>query len=74
MNTITADMKVGKVIRQCPESVEVFLSRGCPDMRSGFFHMMSHLMSVRSAARIHKIELEPLLESLNKAAQKETEK
>jgi len=69
MNTITADMKVAKVIQQCPEAVEIFLCRGCPDMRSGFFNMMAHLMSVRNAARIHKIDLEPLLKDLNKADQ-----
>ena len=72
MRTITADMKVAKVINQCPETVEVFLGRGCPDMSSGFFRMMSSLMSVQNAARIHKIELGPLLEDLNKAGQKET--
>ena len=69
METITADMKVSKVIQQCPEAVEIFLGRGCPDMRSGFFNMMAHLMSVRNAARIHKIDLEPLLEDLNKTDQ-----
>ncbi len=59
MNTITADMKVAKVIQQCPEAVEIFLDRGCPDMRSEFFNMMAHLMSVQNATRIHKIDLEP---------------
>lgn len=73
MNMVTADMKVSKVIQQCPEAADIFLGRGCPDMSAGFFRMMSHLMSVRNAARIHKIELEPLLEDLNKAARKETE-
>ncbi len=73
MTTITADMKVAKVIQQCPEAVEIFLCRGCPDMRTGFFNMMAHLMSVRSAARIHKIDLEPLLEDLNKGDQKVSE-
>jgi hypothetical protein len=72
MRIITADMKVASVIRQCPETSKVFLGRGCPDMCSGFFRMMSYLMSVRNAARVHKIELEPpLLEDLNKTAQAE---
>jgi hypothetical protein len=48
--------------------VEVFLGRGCPDMRRGFFNLMARLMSVRSAARMHKLELAPLLEDLNKVA------
>jgi hypothetical protein len=73
MKTITADMKVAKVIDMCPEAVDIFLGRGCPDMRSGFFNMMAHLMSVQRATRIHKIDLEPLLDDLNKAVQKETE-
>ena len=72
MKSITADMKVAKVLQLCPEAVEVFLCRGCPDMRSGFFNMMAHLMSVKNAARIHRIDLEPLIEDLNKAAQKYT--
>jgi hypothetical protein len=68
MNQITGNMKVAEVIRSCPAAAEVFLSRGCPDMRRGFFNLMARVMSVRNAARIHKIELGPLLEDLNKAA------
>lgn len=68
MEQITGDMKVAEVIRRCPATVEVFLGRGCPDMRRGFFKLMARLMSVRSAARMHKLELTPLLEDLNKAA------
>jgi protocatechuate 3,4-dioxygenase beta subunit len=67
MKVITAEMKVAEVIRQWPETVETFFGRGCPDMRSGFFHIMAGLMSVRNAARMHRLELEPLLEDLNKA-------
>ncbi len=68
MEEITGDMKVAEVIQRCPVTVDVFLVRGCPDMRRGFFSLMARLMSVRSAARIHKIELGPLLEDLNKVA------
>lgn len=68
MDEITGDMKVADVIRRCPQAVDVFLSRGCPDMRRGFFNFMAHVMSVRNAARIHKIELAPLLRDLNNAA------
>lgn len=68
MEGITGDMKVAEVIRRCPAAVEVFLARGCPDMRRGFFNVMARLMSVRSAARMHKLELAPLLEDLNKVA------
>lgn len=68
-DAITGDMKVAEVIRRCPGAVELFLARGCPDMRGGFFHMMARLMSVRNAARIHKLELDPLLEELNRLTQ-----
>lgn len=68
MEDITGDMKVAEVIRRCPAAVEVFVARGCPDMRRGFFNVMARLMSVRSAARMHKLELAPLLEDLNKVA------
>jgi hypothetical protein len=50
----------------------VFLARGCPDMRRGFFGLMARLMSVRNAARIHRLELGPLLKDLNEAAQSVT--
>jgi Domain of unknown function (DUF1858) len=69
MGDITGDMKVAEVLRRCPETVDVFLGRGCPDMRRGFFHLMARLMSVRNAARIHKIDLTPLLADLNRVAQ-----
>ena len=68
MDRITGDTKVAAVIEQCPATIEVFLARGCPDMRRGFFNVMAHLMSVRNAARMHKLELAPLLEDLNNAA------
>jgi Domain of unknown function (DUF1858) len=68
MQDITGDMKVADVLRRCPKAVDVFLGRGCPDMRRGFFSLMARLMSVRNAARIHKIELGPLLADLNKIA------
>ena len=69
MEDITGDMKVADVLRRCPETVDVFLARGCPDMRRGFFSLMARLMSVRNAARVHKIALAPLLADLNKVAQ-----
>jgi hypothetical protein len=69
MDEITGDMKVVDVLRSCPETVDVFLGRGCPDMRRGFFSVMARLMSVRNAARIHKIELGALLADLNRVAQ-----
>jgi hypothetical protein len=69
MEEITGDMKVAEVMRRCPDTVDVFLGRGCPDMRRGLFNFMARLMSVRNAARVHKIELGPLLADLNAVAQ-----
>lgn len=70
MMRITADAKVADVIREQPETVNVFLSYGCPDMRGGFYRMMSRIMSVRSAARIHRLPLDELLSDLNHAAER----
>lgn len=69
MERITGDMKVAEIIQRCPATVDVFRARGCPDMRRGFFRLMARLMSIRSAARMHKLELGPLLEDLNEVAQ-----
>ena len=68
MAQIDGDMKVAEVIRRWPATTEVFLARGCPDMRRGFFSFMAKLMSVRAAARMHKLQLGALLDDLNKAA------
>ena len=68
MDLITGDTRVAAVIEDCPATIDVFLGRGCPDMRRGFFNLMAHLMSVRNAARMHRIELGPLLEDLNRVA------
>lgn len=65
MNTITPDMKVADVVERHPQTVDVFLSYGCPDMRGGFFGLMARIMSVRSAARVHRIPLDALVADLN---------
>jgi hypothetical protein len=69
MNLITGDTKVAEIVNRYPEAAEVFLARGCPDMRRGFFNFMARVMSVRNAARIHKIALNPLLDDLNRVVQ-----
>lgn len=70
MDPITGDMKVAEVIGRWPATAPVFLGRGCPDMRAGFFGVMARLMSVRNAARVHRIELQPLLDDLNRVARR----
>lgn len=74
MEHITGDMRVAEVIRRSPGTVDVFLARGCPDMRRGLFNLMARFMSVRNAARIHDVELGPLLEDLNKVARGEADR
>lgn len=69
MADITGDMKVAEVIRRWPATVDIFLGRGCPDMSRGLFAMMARVMSVRTAARIHRIDLAPLLIELNATAE-----
>lgn len=64
-------MKVAEVIKRCPKTADVFLGYNCPDMRQGFFHMMSRIMSVRNAARIHRLPLDKLLKDLNEAARRQ---
>lgn len=69
MERITGDAKVADVIRDRPSTIDVFLAYGCPDMRRGLFRMMSRVMSVRAAARVHRLPLEGLLRDLNAAAE-----
>jgi hypothetical protein len=68
MGYISGGMKVAAVTRRYPATIELFLARGCPDMRRGFFSVMARLMSVRRAAQFHGLELEALLRDLNEAA------
>jgi hypothetical protein len=65
--TITADMRVSQMLKRHPETVEVFLRHGCPNMRNGIFVLMARIMKVRWAARVHKIPLDELLADLNAA-------
>jgi len=64
---ITANMKVAEVVKKYPETVAVFLGNGCPDMRKGVVGLMAKIMSVKGAARMHRIPLEGLLRDLNAA-------
>jgi len=73
MPEINERMKVAEIIRRWPATREVFCARGCPDMSGGFFGFMAQLMSIKNAARIHRIPLEPLLDDLNRAAQSPSE-
>lgn len=39
---ITSAMKVSEILRRYPETLEVFRSHGCPDMRRGLFALRDH--------------------------------
>jgi len=69
---ITANMKVAEVVKKYPETVEVFLKRGCPDMRKGMVKFMAKIMSVKGAARMHRISVEELIRDLNAAIKPQT--
>jgi hypothetical protein len=62
---ITPNLRVAQVLRQWPETYGVFRQYGCPDMRRGFFGFMARIMKVGWAARVHKISISDLVESLN---------
>lgn len=68
MDRIDPETKVADVVDRYPETVDVFLRHDCPDMRTGLFRAMSHVMSVRWAAWVHGIPLEELIRDLNDAA------
>jgi hypothetical protein len=67
MNTIDPDRKVAELVEEHPHTWEVFRSHGCPDMRKGFFSLMARIMSIRNAARIHRIPLDELTRDLQAA-------
>lgn len=59
---ITRDMLIGEILREKPESVETLLRFGmgcigCPS---------SQMESLEQAAMVHGVDLEKLLEELNK--------
>lgn len=64
---ITPKQKVAELLDRHPQTYKVFRKYGCPDMRDGFFSLMAHIMSIRNAARIHRIPLNDLMDDLEKA-------
>lgn len=71
---IREDMKVWDVIREYPQTFEIFKKYGCPDMRSGVYALSARIMNVKWAARMHKIPVEDLLRDLNMVANQPSEK
>lgn len=64
---IIPKQKVAELLDRHPQTYHVFRKHGCPDMRDGFFSLMARIMSIRNAARIHRIPLDDLMDDLEKA-------
>lgn len=73
MARIEPNRKVADLLEHHPSTYEVFREYGCPDMRDGFFSLMARIMSIRNAARIHRIPLDELTDDLEKAVSPDTE-
>jgi hypothetical protein len=65
-SSITPNQKVAELLDRHPQTYQVFRKYGCPDMRDGFFSLMARIMSIRNAARIHRIPLDDLMKDLKK--------
>lgn len=64
---VKPEQKVTGILKQHPQTYQVFRKHGCPDMRSGVFSVMARFMSLRNAARIHRIPEDKLLNDLNES-------
>ena len=63
MTTITKDMKIGEVVEQYPQTIEVFLRHGL----MCFGCAVARFENLEQGAVAHGIEVEPLLNDLNAA-------
>ncbi len=66
-SSVTPNQKVADLLDRHPKTYRVFRKHGCPDMRDGFFSLMARIMSIRNAARIHRIPEDQLLDDLEQA-------
>lgn len=71
MKNIYSSQKVAEVLKQHPQTYRVFHKHGCPDMRKGFFSLMARCMSIRNAARVHRIPLDILISDLENSISNE---
>ncbi len=61
MNQITADMKIGDILKQNPEAAKILMSFGMHCLGCA----VASGESIGQAAQVHGIDLKKLLESLN---------
>jgi hybrid cluster-associated redox disulfide protein len=69
-SSITKEMTIGEIIKKYPNAIFVFMNYGlhcvgCP---------LAQNDTLEGAARLHHLDLEKLLEDLNKAAERSAEK
>jgi hybrid cluster-associated redox disulfide protein len=60
---ITGDMRIGDVVREHPETVNVFLQHGLGCVGCA----IAHFENVREGAQAHGIDVDTLIEDLNQA-------
>ncbi len=65
---VTSEMKVSEVIERFPATHEVFRRYGCPDMSRAIVRLMCRVMSVKAAARVHRLPLDQFPRDLNAVA------
>lgn len=63
---ITPDMPIGDVVRKYPDTVNVFLSHGLMCVGCA----VARFESIRQGAQAHGIDVDALVEDLNKAVMK----
>ena len=65
---IHADMPVWEIYRRYPQTFDVFLRYGCPDIRRGAFPLVMRIIKLRWAARMHGVSVSDMVRDLNAAA------
>jgi hypothetical protein len=66
-NPISIDTIVHEIIKNHPQTANIFCKHGCPDMSKGIPKYMSKIMKLKWACKIHRIEASELIQELNKA-------
>ena len=66
---ITAEMKIGDVVQQYPESVKVFLSHGLMCVGCA----VARFENIRQGATAHGIDVDALIQDLNKVVPQDGE-
>ena len=65
---VDAEMPVWEVYRRYPQTIDVFLGYGCPDIRRGAFPLLMRVVRLKWVARMHRVAVADLVRDLNDAA------